>query len=46
MTETEQNRDIIQRALDAWRAGSGAITDIFANDMVWRIEGHSVVSRE
>jgi uncharacterized protein len=25
---------------------SGAIADIFAPDMVWRIEGHSLASRE
>jgi len=46
MTETEKNRDIIHRAFDAWRAGSGVITDVFAPDMVWRIEGHSLASKE
>ena len=40
------NREIIRRAFEAWQQGTGAITDVFAPDMVWRIEGHSVVSRE
>ena len=30
----------------AWRNGTGAITDLFAPDMVWRIEGHSLASKE
>jgi hypothetical protein len=33
-------RRIIQQAFDAWHQGRGAITDVFALDMVWRIEGH------
>jgi uncharacterized protein len=43
---TEANREIIRQAFDAWRQGTGAITDVFALDMVWRIEGHSAVSKE
>jgi ketosteroid isomerase-like protein len=46
MTETESNRDIVRRAFDAWRDGTGVITDVFAPDLVWRIEGHSLASRE
>jgi uncharacterized protein len=46
MTRTETNRDIIRRAFEAWRDGSGPITDVFAPDMVWRIEGHSLASKE
>ncbi len=42
----DENREIIRRAFDAWQEGTGAITDVFAPDMVWRIEGHSVASRE
>jgi ketosteroid isomerase-like protein len=45
-TRTETNREIIRQAFDAWRQGTGAITDVFAPDMVWRIEGHSAASRE
>jgi len=44
--ETESNREAIRRAFDAWQGGTGAIADLFAPDMVWRIEGHSVASRE
>ena len=40
------NRDIIRSAFEAWQQGTSPITDVFAPDMVWRIEGHSVVSRE
>lgn len=43
---TEANRTIIRDAFDAWRDGTGAITDVFAPDMVWRIEGSSLVSKE
>jgi uncharacterized protein len=42
----EANRAIIRRAFEAWQQGAGAITDVFAADMVWRIEGHSAASRE
>lgn len=38
---TEANREIVRRAFDAWVDGSAPITDVFAADMVWRIEGHS-----
>ena len=43
---TETNRDIIRHAFDAWRNGTGAITGVFAPEMVWRIEGHSAASKE
>ena len=45
-TRTETNRNIIRQAFDAWRRGTGSITDVFAPGMVWRIEGHSVASKE
>jgi uncharacterized protein len=45
-TQTEANREIISGAFDAWHRGTGAITDVFAPGMVWRIEGHSAASRE
>jgi uncharacterized protein len=44
--DTDANREIIRRAFEAWQHGSGTITDVFAPDMVWRIEGHSLASRE
>lgn len=43
---TEANRETVRRAFDAWVDGSAPITDVFAADMVWRIEGHSVASKE
>jgi uncharacterized protein len=43
---TEANRETIRQAFDAWRDGTDSITDVFAPQMVWRIEGHSLVSRE
>jgi ketosteroid isomerase-like protein len=46
MTETERNREIMRRAFEAWHDGTGTITDVFAPDMVWRIEGHSLASKE
>jgi len=43
---TDANRQIIREAFEAWQAGTGPITDVFAADMIWRIEGHSVASKE
>jgi ketosteroid isomerase-like protein len=43
---TETNRQAIREAFDAWRDGTGTITDVFAPEMVWRIEGHSFASRQ
>ena len=43
---TEANREAIRRAFEAWQQGTGAITDVFAPDMVWRIEGQSLASKE
>ena len=43
---TEANRAIIRDAFDAWREGRSPITDVFADDMVWRIEGHSHASKQ
>ena len=46
MTQTETNREIIRQAFEAWRQGTGPITDVFAPGMVWRIEGHSAAAKE
>lgn len=43
--QTEANRKMIREAFEAWKEGTGAITDVFAPEMVWRIEGHSFVSK-
>jgi ketosteroid isomerase-like protein len=45
-TRAEANRKIVRQAFDAWHQGTGAITDMFAAEMVWRIEGHSAASKE
>ena len=45
-TQTEANREIISQAFGAWQRGTGAVSDVFAPEMVWRIEGHSAASRE
>lgn len=43
---TESNREVVRAAFEEWRAGTSAITDLFAPEMVWRIEGHSFASGE
>jgi ketosteroid isomerase-like protein len=43
---TERNRRTVTEAFEAWTAGTAPITDLFAADMVWRVEGFSAVSRE
>jgi len=40
------NRTVIRDAFTAREDGTAAISAVFAPDMVWRIEGHSVASRE
>ena len=42
----DANRSAVSDAFAAWQAGSAPITDLFADDLVWRIEGHSAASRE
>lgn len=44
--QTEANRETIREAFEAWQEGTGTITDVFAPEMVWRIEGHSLASKE
>ena len=43
--ETERNRAAITAAFAAWRDDGAPITDFFAREMTWRIEGHSAASR-
>ena len=45
-TSTEANREIIRQAFEAWHLGTGYVTDVFAPEMTWRIEGHSAASKE
>jgi ketosteroid isomerase-like protein len=44
--DTRTNRAIIRRAFAAWQDGTAPITNVFADDMVWRIEGHSLAAKE
>src|SRR5690242_15414015 len=43
--ETERNRAAITAAFEAWRHDGTPVTDSFAPEMTWRIEGHSAASR-
>ena len=45
-SETEGNRRTMRDAFEAWQQGTSPITDVFAPDMRWRIEGHSAASRQ
>jgi uncharacterized protein len=45
-SEAEGNRRAIHAAFEAWQAGTRPITDVFAPEMVWRIEGHSAASKQ
>ncbi|WP_285779272.1 nuclear transport factor 2 family protein [Microtetraspora sp. NBRC 13810] len=42
---SETDRRIVRQAFDAWRKGTGSVTDVFAPDIVWRIEGRSLISK-
>ena len=46
MADTEANRETIRAAFEAWQAGAAPITDVFAPEMTWRIEGHCEASGE
>jgi uncharacterized protein len=45
-SSTEANRTAVRAAFNAWQDGTDAITELFAPDMVWRIEGRSAASKE
>ena len=45
-TETEANRQTMTETFEAWRDGAEPFPDTWATDMVWRIEGHSIASKE
>ena len=44
--QTEANRQTIRAAFEAWKDRSGSIAEVFAPEIVWRIEGRSVASGE
>ncbi|UAJ10560.1 nuclear transport factor 2 family protein [Polymorphobacter megasporae] len=39
MTPTNQNREIVRGAFDAWAAGRSSVFDVLADDAVWTIPG-------
>jgi len=43
--QTEANRQLVRGAFEAWKVGASPITDIFAPEMVWQIEGRSAAAR-
>jgi hypothetical protein len=45
-TETEANRRMMTDTFEAWRDGAEPFPDTWATDMVWRIEGRSIASKE
>jgi ketosteroid isomerase-like protein len=45
-TETEANRRTMTETFEAWRDGAEPFPDTWATDMVWRIEGRSIASKE
>jgi len=45
-SQAEGNRRVIREAFAAWQQGARPITDVFAPDMSWRIEGRSTASRQ
>jgi ketosteroid isomerase-like protein len=45
VVETEANRLAVTRAFQGWQDGTSSIIEIFAPEMVWRIEGHSLASK-
>ena len=44
--QTEANRRLMIETFEAWRDGAEPFPDTWATDMVWRLEGRSVASRE
>ena len=44
--ETESNRRTIREAFEAWQRGTRPVTDVFAPEMTWKIEGRSDASKQ
>jgi ketosteroid isomerase-like protein len=42
----EENRRVVRDAFTAWSDGTAPITDLFAPEMTWRIEGRSIVAKQ
>lgn len=43
-TETERNREIVQRAFEAWANGESVFDELLADDVVWTIHGSDPVA--
>jgi len=41
---TDDNRNTVRRAFEAWQSGTVPITELFAEDMTWHIEGSSLAA--
>jgi len=41
---TDSSREVVVAAFEAWRDGRAPITDLFAPDLAWRIEGRSAAA--
>lgn len=39
------NKAVVETAFARWKDGAGHITDIFADDLVWTIVGHSLAAK-
>ena len=45
-SEAETNRQLVLDAFERWTDGSAPISDLFADDMRWRVEGNSMAARQ
>lgn len=43
--EPQRNKALVERAMAAWRDGTGSPYDLLAEDAVWTIEGRSLASK-
>jgi ketosteroid isomerase-like protein len=41
----DENKAVVQRAFDAWAAGTGSPYDLLADNAVWTIAGNSLASK-
>jgi ketosteroid isomerase-like protein len=46
IAQTEADRQSMIETFEAWRDGAEPFHDTWATDMVWRLEGHSIASRD
>jgi uncharacterized protein len=46
VSSSEANRETVRRTFAAWQDGVAPITDLFAPDLVWRVEGRSAAAKE